>query len=57
MIEQRLDDSGLSQEALIQENERNLQLCREKGCDYFLLENRYEIGPDEIIARMKIDIQ
>ena len=42
-IEQRLDDSGLSKEWLIRENEENLRLCRENGCDYILLENNYEI--------------
>ena len=42
-IEQRLDDSGLSKEWLIRENEENLRLCRENGCDYILLENSYEI--------------
>lgn len=42
-IEQRLDDSGLRKDALIQENEQNLQLCRKYGCDYILVEDTYEI--------------
>ena len=42
-IEQRLDDSGLCKENLIRENEENLRLCREHGCEYILLENNYEI--------------
>ena len=49
-IEQRLDDSGLNQEALIQENERNLRLCQEKGCDYILIQDTYEISPEDILA-------
>ncbi len=43
-IEQRLDDSGLEKQWLIRENEENLRLCRENGCDYILLENNYEIS-------------
>lgn len=42
-IEQRLDDSGLRKDALIQENAQNLQLCRKYGCDYILVEDTYEI--------------
>ena len=42
-IEQRLDDSGLCKENLIRENEENLRLCREHGCEYILLEDNYEI--------------
>ena len=45
VIEQRLDDSGLSREALIAENEENLRLCRENGCDYILVDGAYEISP------------
>lgn len=42
-IEQRLDDSGLSKEWLVRENEENLRLCRENNCAYILLEENYEI--------------
>ncbi len=42
-IEQRLDDSQLSQEWLIQENEHNLRQCQKWNCDYILIEDRYEI--------------
>ena len=41
-IEHRLDNS-LDKEALIRENEENLRLCRENGCNYVLLEDAYEI--------------
>ena len=42
-IEQRLDDSGLSMEALIRDNENNLQHCKENECEYILLNDCYEI--------------
>ena len=42
-IEQRLDDSGLSKDSLIRDNENALQLCKEHGCDYILLEDAYDI--------------
>ena len=42
-IEARLDDSGLDAQALIDENERNLALCRQHGCDYILIDGEYEI--------------
>jgi gluconate kinase len=48
-VEQRLDDSGLSPDWLIADNERNLQLCREHGCRYLLLEDRYRIPLEEMI--------
>lgn len=41
-IEDRLDDSDLSAERLIEENERNLELCKEFGCDYLLIDENYE---------------
>jgi gluconate kinase len=48
-IEQRLDDSGLSKDGLIRDNENTLRLCKENGCDYILLEDTYEIGLEEIL--------
>ena len=48
-IEQRLDDSGLSKDALIQENEQSLRLCRENGCNYILLDDAYEIRLEDVI--------
>ena len=49
VIEQRLDDSDLCMENLIADNLRNLQLCRENGCGYILLDNAYEIPLEEIL--------
>ncbi len=48
-IEQRLDDSGLSMDTLIRDNERNLRLCREHGCEYLLLEDAYTIHMEDIV--------
>ena len=43
-IEERLDDSDLSMDTLIRDNEENLRLCKENGCEYLLLNDRYEIN-------------
>ena len=43
-VEKRLSDE-LSLSELIDENERNLRLCREHGCDYILIDDSYTI-PD-----------
>ena len=43
VIEQRLDDSGLCPEELIQDNLRNLAECRKYGCEYILIEEDYQI--------------
>ena len=43
-IEERLDNSGLSTDTLIRDNEENLRLCKENGCKYLLLNDRYEIN-------------
>ena len=40
-IENRLDDSGLSPAALIQDNERNLELCRKFDCPCILIDETY----------------
>jgi hypothetical protein len=42
-VEQRLDDSGLSMEELIRDNNRNLELCRKYGCDYILIDGDYRV--------------
>ena len=41
VIEQRLDDSGLSIQALVEDNERNLQQCIRHGCRYVLIDGEY----------------
>ncbi len=42
-IEDRLDDSALDLQELIRDNERNLALCRQYGCEYILIDEKYEI--------------
>ena len=39
-----MDDSGLNARELIRENERNLALCKEFGCEYFLIDDEYNIS-------------
>ena len=43
-IEDRLDDSGLSAEQLIEENAKNLELCKQYGCEYILIDDAYNIS-------------
>ena len=40
-IEHRLDDSWLDANELICENEKNLQLCVDHGCEYILIDDHY----------------
>ncbi|MBQ4563353.1 MAG: AAA family ATPase [Lachnospiraceae bacterium] len=43
VIEQRLDDSCCTQELLIEDNRRNLELCRKNNCEYVLIDESYEV--------------
>ena len=43
VIENRLDDSGLSKDSLIKENEYNLSQCVARKLPYILIENQYEV--------------
>lgn len=45
-IEQRLDDSDLSKETLIKNNEHNLRMCKENGCEYVLIDGAYTLETD-----------
>ena len=47
IIEKRLDDSGLDPEELIRNNEENLSLCKQYGCPYVLIDDRYNL--DDIL--------
>ena len=49
-IEQRLDDSGLSAEDLIRDNEENLRRCISSGCKYILIDGEYAVDPDRLKA-------
>ena len=48
-IEQRLDDSYLDIESLTLDNERNLQLCIENGCEYILVDADYNISLEGLL--------
>lgn len=48
-IERRLDDSGLSKDRLIRDNNNALRLCREYGCDYIMLDDSYSITLEDIL--------
>lgn len=43
VIEQRLDDSSLSTEWLISDNEENLAGCIQNNCEYLLISDKYEV--------------
>lgn len=45
-VEKRLDDSDLDMNALIDENRKNLELCRIHGCEYFLIDKEYRLPSD-----------
>ncbi|MBE6934759.1 MAG: adenylate kinase [Ruminococcaceae bacterium] len=43
-VESRMDDSGLNARALMEENEKNLALCKEFSCEYILIDEDYNIS-------------
>ena len=43
VIEQRLDDSGLEMEAMIEENAHNLSQCTKYGLPYILIDEEYTL--------------
>lgn len=47
-IEKRLDDSGLSAEQLIADNEANLAQCMANDCPYILIDGEYEIDLEAV---------
>ena len=51
VIETRLDDSGLSKEELIRENEENLEKCQKFGCPYYLIDEQYPVELSQIMKR------
>ncbi len=48
-VEQRLDDSGLSKDSLICDNENALCLCKKNGCAYILLDDLYSIDLEDVV--------
>ena len=47
-IEHRLDDAQLCPDDLIRENNQNLQLCKEHGCEYLLIDGDYSLSPEDV---------
>ena len=47
-IEHRLDDSELCPDDLIRDNNQNLQLCKEHGCEYLLIDGDYSLSPEDV---------
>lgn len=42
-IEKRIDDSYLTAEDLIAKNAENLEYCRKYGCEYILIDDKYNV--------------
>ena len=42
-IEKRLASGDITQEALIRDNEFNLQMCKQYGLNYILIDNEYKV--------------
>ena len=43
VIEDRREDEGCTKDFLLRDNERRLQLCREHGYPYILIDNTYQV--------------
>ena len=43
VIEERLDDSYCTKESVLQDNRVTLEMCKQYGCNYILIEDKYEI--------------
>ena len=48
VIERRLDDSDLDEDALIRDNERNLALCQKYGSEFVLIDECYPEHLEEV---------
>ena len=42
-IEKRLDDSDLTVEGMVEENENALRMCKEWGNEYICIDSKYDI--------------
>ncbi len=45
-VEKRMDDHACTMEWLMEENEKELQLCHLYGCDYVLIDSEYSVDMD-----------
>ena len=42
-VERRIQDTDFSPEQLMEENVRNLEMCKKHGCDYILIDKEYNV--------------
>ena len=45
-IENRVDDSYCTMQLIIEENNKNLQMCIENDCNYILIDGEYKVAID-----------
>lgn len=45
-IENRVDDSYCTMQSMIEENNKNLQMCVENDCNYILIDGEYKVAID-----------
>lgn len=43
IIEKRLDDSWFTKETALEENIKNLELCKQNNCHYILIDDSYDV--------------
>lgn len=43
IIEKRLDDSWFTKETALEENIKNLELCKQNNCRYILIDDSYDV--------------
>lgn len=43
IIENRLDDSWFTKETALEENIKNLELCKQNNCRYILIDDSYDV--------------
>lgn len=44
IIEKRLDDSWFTKETALEENIKNLELCKQNNCRYILIDDSYDVN-------------
>lgn len=43
IIEKRFDDTWFTKETALEENIKNLELCKQNNCCYILIDDRYDV--------------
>lgn len=49
-IEQRIDDSDLSEGSMIDENVKNFEMCKKYHCHYLLIKDKYEVELSKVLG-------